>query len=88
MQAEQARKTSEAQLAGQRQASALSLQQQALSSQLQSQKSAAAPVTSRVRKSAGTPAALRTNVEVKSPIAGESGLAMGGSSSPLGGLNV
>jgi hypothetical protein len=59
-----------------------------LSSQLQSQKSAAAPVTSRVRKSAGTPAALRTNVEVKSPIAGESGLAMGSSSSPLGGLNV
>jgi hypothetical protein len=86
-QAETAKKTAETQLAGQRQASALSLQQQRLSSQLQTQQSAAAPVTSRVRQRVGTPAGLRTGLELQSPFAG-SGLSMGGSASPLGGLNV
>ena len=86
-QAETVKKTAETQLAGQRQASALSLQQQRLASQLQTQQSAAAPVTSRVRKRVGTPAGLRTGLELQSPFAG-SGLSMGGSTSPLGGLNV
>jgi hypothetical protein len=86
-QAETVKKTAETQLAGQRQASALSLQQQRLASQLQTQQSAAAPVTSRVRKRVGTPAGLRTGLELQSPFAG-SGLSMGGSTSPFGGLNV
>ena len=86
-QAETVKKTAETQLAGQRQASTLSLQQQRLASQLQTQQSAAAPVTSRVRQRVGTPAGLRTGIELQSPFAG-SGLSMGGSASPLGGLNV
>jgi hypothetical protein len=85
-QAEQARAASSLSIAEQKRASALALQQQQLASEVQQQQMATTgPVSSRVRKRVGTPAALRTSVEVKSPL---SGGMTGGASSMAGGLNV
>ena len=85
-QAEQARAASSLSIAEQKRASALALQQQQLASEVQQQQQmTTGPVSSRVRKRVGTPAALRTSVEVKSPL---SGGMTGGASNMAGGLNV
>ncbi len=85
-QAEQARTASTLSIAEQKRASALALQQQQLAAEVQQQQQmTTGPVSSRVRKRVGTPSALRTSVEVKSPL---SGGMTGGGSSMAGGLNV
>jgi len=85
-QALQSRKMAEQQMSQQKANSAALLQQQKISSAIQQQQAAAAPVGSRVRQRVGTPAAMRTSLEIQSPVAGL-GIAAG-SSNAAGGLNV
>jgi hypothetical protein len=85
-QALQARKMAEQQMSQQKASSAALLQQQKISSAIQQQQAAAAPVGSRVRQRVGTPAGLRTSLEIQSPV---SGLGAGmGTPNATGGLNV
>ena len=75
------------QITQQKAASALAIQQQQLQASIQRQM-AAAPVGSKVRRRVGTPAAMRTSLEIQSPLAGAgSGLGIGTETS-AGGLNV
>ena len=83
-QANMARSTAMAQIAQQRSASALAIQQQQLQARIQAQQ--AASTTGRVaRRRVGTPAALRTNLAIQSPLSGGIGK---GTHNATGGLNV
>jgi hypothetical protein len=84
-QAQQSRSAAEQQIIQQKQASALALQQQNLAAQLQQQQATTGPVSSRVRQRVGTPAALRTNLEIRSPLSVGIGM---GTPNATGGLNV
>jgi DNA anti-recombination protein RmuC len=77
------------QIAQQKTSSALAIQQQQLQSAMQRQVSAA-PVGSKVRRRIGTPQALRTSLEIQSPLAGSaSGLGIASDTTTgTGGLNV
>ncbi len=81
-----ARRTAEQQMTQQKASSAALLQQQKVASAIQQQQAGAAPVGSRVRQRAGTPAALRTSLEIQSPVAGLG--AGAGTPNATGGLNV
>jgi hypothetical protein len=84
-QATLARQAAEQQISQQRSLSAAMLQEQKLSAAIQQQQSAASPVGSRVRKRVGTPAALRTSLEIQSPVSTAVGT---GTPNATGGLNV
>ena len=77
------------QIAAQKSSSALAIQQQQLSAAIQRQ-AAAAPVGQKVRRRVGTPQALRTSLEIQSPLAGATGgLGIGSDTATgTGGLNV
>jgi hypothetical protein len=83
-QADVARATAEKQIAQQRASSALAIQQQQLQSQIQAQQKASA-LGAQKRKRVGTPAALRTSLEIQSPLSGGVGK---GTPNATGGLNV
>jgi hypothetical protein len=80
-----ARQSAEQQISQQRLASAAMLQEQKLTAAIQQQQSARSPVSSRVRQRVGTPAGLRTSLEIQSPVS--AGLGMG-TPNATGGLNV
>lgn len=85
-QAEQARAASQLSISEQKRASALALQQQQLAADIQQQQQATTGVVgSRVRKRVGTPAAMRTSLEIQSPLSGGVGM---GTPNATGGLNV
>ena len=85
-QAEQARVASQLSITEQKRASALALQQQQLAADIQQQQQATTGVIgSRVRKRVGTPAAMRTSLEIQSPLSGGVGM---GTPNATGGLNV
>jgi hypothetical protein len=85
-QAQQSRAAAEQQVIQQKQSSALALQQQRLAAEMQQQQQmTTGPVSSRVRKRVGTPAALRTNLEIRSPLSVGIGM---GTPNATGGLNV
>ena len=87
--AQMAQESAMRQIAQQKTASALSIQQQQLQSAMQRQ-ALAAPVGSKVRRRVGTPQALRTSLEIQSPLAGSAG-GLGIASDTTtgtGGLNV
>jgi hypothetical protein len=84
-QATLARQAAEQQISQQRLSSAAMLQEQKLTAAIQQQQSARSPVSSRVRQRVGTPAGLRTSLEIQSPVSG--GLGMG-TPNATGGLNV
>lgn len=86
-QAQIAQQSAMQQMAQQKASSALAIQQQQLQAAIQQQMSAA-PVGQKVRRRVGTPAEMRTSLEIQSPLAGaSSGLGIG-TETTAGGLNV
>lgn len=83
-QADVARQTAERQIAQQRTASMLTIQQQQLQSAIQQQQKASS-LGIAPRRRVGTPAAMRTNLEIQSPLTGGIGT---GTPNATGGLNV
>ena len=76
-----------AQIAQQKTSSALAIQQSQLQAAIQQQQKAS-NIGTQARRRVGTPAAMRTNLEIQSPLAaGTGGLGIG-TDTTTGGLNV
>jgi hypothetical protein len=82
-----AQQSAMAQIAQQKTSSALAIQQSQLQAAIQQQQKAS-NIGTQARRRVGTPAAMRTSLEIQSPLtAGASGMGMGASTA-TGGLNV
>ena len=82
--AQTAQQTAMQQISQQKAQSALAIQQSQLQAAIQRQQQAA-PVGTQVRRRVGTPAAMRTSLEIQSPLTGGVGT---GTPNAIGGLNV